>query len=99
MSQKMSEWYEVVVRGILGPDEHDDKEIRILNRTVRWEPGGIRIAADDKHVRAVIKAAGLEQDSKGLSVTGGKDEDWGPEDEVELTGCLLYTSPSPRDRG
>ena len=33
---KISERYEVKFRGRLGPEEHDCKSIRILNRVVTW---------------------------------------------------------------
>ncbi len=33
---QMKSWYEVMIRGMLGPDPGDDKEINILNRKVVW---------------------------------------------------------------
>ena len=56
-------WFELKVRGILGPDEKDDKEIVILGRTVRWDPDGIRITADRKHSEAIKKYCGLDENS------------------------------------
>lgn len=37
---KMKGWYEVKVRGALGPDVSDTQEIDILNRRVRWTEEG-----------------------------------------------------------
>ena len=45
------------------------KEIRILNRLVRWTKDGIEYEADDKHVTTVVKGLGLPEDSKGVDVT------------------------------
>ncbi len=36
----MRSWFEVKVRARLGPEEHDDKETIILERTVRWKDWG-----------------------------------------------------------
>ena len=58
-------------RGILGPDKHDLKEIRLLNRIIAWEDSGIRYEADQRHAEILIKALGLENakevDTPGLS--------------------------------
>ena len=37
----MRTWFEIKVRGVLGPDLKDDKEVVILGRTVRWKSWGI----------------------------------------------------------
>ena len=37
-----------------------DKQLQILNRTVRWSSRGLWIEEDPHHVREVIKALGLE---------------------------------------
>ena len=42
-------WFEIKVRGTLGPAPEDDKEIVILGRTVRWCDWGIEWEADKKH--------------------------------------------------
>jgi len=46
------------VRGRLGPDEGDDKEIIILGRLVTWSEYGIRITADVKHAESIKKYCG-----------------------------------------
>ena len=41
--------------GRLGPGPNDDKEGRILNRVVRWGPGGLSYEADPRHAEKLIK--------------------------------------------
>ncbi len=36
----------------LGPEEHLEKEFRILNRVIRWTPHGIEHEADQRHAEA-----------------------------------------------
>ena len=38
--EEMKGWFEIKLRGILGPDEGDDKEVTILGRIVKWESWG-----------------------------------------------------------
>ena len=33
----MKSWFEIKVRGILGADLKDDKEVVVLGRTVKWQ--------------------------------------------------------------
>ena len=73
MERMMSEWYEVKVRGVVGPDPHDMSEIRILNRTLRWTKDGIELEADGKHVKTIIDEAGLKGDPKGSDYPLPKD--------------------------
>ena len=37
----MAEWYEIKMRGILGSEPNETKEIKILGRTVKWTSEGI----------------------------------------------------------
>ena len=48
--QSMSERYQHKMRGILGPDSHDQKEITILIRVLRWTVRGLEYEADPRHV-------------------------------------------------
>jgi len=70
----LKNWFELTVRGRLGPDENDDKEIIILGRTVSWDHDGIRIKADKKHGEAIKKYCGLDSNSKGLGSPGKKPD-------------------------
>ena len=45
---------------MIGEASDLDKQLQILNRTVRWSSQGLWIEADPRHVREEIKALGLE---------------------------------------
>ena len=57
---QMEAAYEVKIRGILGPEEGDDKRIEILNRIVEWGADGIRYEGGPRHAEAIIKAMGVD---------------------------------------
>ena len=82
----MGKWYTIKVRGILGPDLEDSKEIRILNRTVRWTSEGIEYEADDKHAKTIVAGLNLGEDSKGSDIPLPKDFD-AVEGDLELDVC------------
>ena len=65
MLDQMGKWYAIKLRGILGPNPKDLKEIRILNRVVRWTSEGIEYEADDKHVNVILAELNLCEDSEG----------------------------------
>jgi hypothetical protein len=46
IEKKMAGWFDVKVRGRLGPEPEDQKEITILGRVVSWEEWGISYRAD-----------------------------------------------------
>ena len=102
---KMKSWYEIKVRGLLGPDQGYDKDVVILVRRVRWQEWGIEYEADDCHRKVILDYFGFGEDSKPLVMNGDnedKEEEWekeplGNAEAREFRGCLLYTSPSPRD--
>jgi len=86
----LKSWFELKVRGRLGPEENDDKEIVILGRTVTWDADGIRIKADTKHGESIKKYCGLDANSKGLGSPGKKPDskdlvDEGGDDEIPIT--------------
>ena len=56
----MKEAWSIEVRGILGPDPGDDKEVTILGRVVRWKDDGIYLEADPRHAEAIIEEMGVE---------------------------------------
>ena len=56
MKELMDECYDIKVRAMLGEEEGDNKEVTILNRTIRWNKGGIiAYEADHKHVETGVK--------------------------------------------
>ena len=41
--------FEVRFRARLGPEDKDDKSVRLLNRVIEWTPEGIRYEAAQRH--------------------------------------------------
>ena len=58
---------------ILGPEKDETRELRILNRVLRWESEGITWEADQRHAEIIIQQLGLEG-SKPLSSPGCKED-------------------------
>ena len=57
--RKFKERYEIKTK-MIGEAADLDKQLQILNRTVRWSSRGLWPEADPRHVKEVIKALGLE---------------------------------------
>ena len=63
------DWYEAAIgklfelklRARIGPDEKDDKEVRIMNRIVRQHSKGILYEADPRHVEKLLKEMGMDE--------------------------------------
>ena len=85
--------YEVSIGGRLGPDDGDDKSVRILNRVIEWTDKGISYEADQRHAEIIIKQLEVN-DMKPLSVPGSKAKpkecsDWDLE-ELEPSQATLF---------
>ena len=52
--------YEVSVKGGLGPDDKDDKSVRLLNRVIEWTKDGISCEADQRHAEIIVKQLGTQ---------------------------------------
>ena len=89
----LPKWFEVKVRARLGPDERDDKEVVILGRLVRWTSWGISYEADPRHRELVLQELGLGSESKGLALTGAKENI-----NNEQDGVLLDVAEAKRFR-
>ncbi len=60
---------------VIGEDNKLEKEVRILNKIVRWHPGrGVTVEADPRHVEILIKETGVEN-ARTLSSTGNKPDE------------------------
>ena len=59
----MKEWYEIKDRGIMGSGGDEIKEVTILGRTLRWTEEGVEYEADGKHIRDLMEAEGLNENS------------------------------------
>ena len=46
---KMGQWHDVTVRAVIGDDDGDDKEVTILNRTLKHSGDGLEYSADPRH--------------------------------------------------
>ena len=55
MKASMEEQYEFTESARLGPASVDDKEIRVLNRVVRWTDEGIEYEADPRHAEQIVR--------------------------------------------
>ena len=77
----MRRWYQIKVRARLGPDPGDDKSATLLGRRIAWHDWGVSCRSDPKYRERVIKALGLTEESKPLTVTGRKDEPGSVEEE------------------
>ena len=75
IAEEMKETYELKVRGMMGDEPDDDKDIVILNRRLKWTKEGLEYKADDKHVREILNHFNLDDGSKGLSAAIVKDPD------------------------
>ena len=72
---QMGAWYDIKVRGRIGADAKDQKEITILNRELKWDLDGLKYAADPKHVKIMMEATGLTEESKQSEVPGLREDD------------------------
>ena len=70
----MESWFEIKVRGILGPDPKDLNQIVILGRIVRWTQEGIEYEADPKHRKILLESFGFNENSRSIKTNGDKDE-------------------------
>ena len=57
---------------MIGPKPDDQKELRILNRTLRWCKDGLVFAANLRHGREVVDELGLSK-SKPVSFPATED--------------------------
>ena len=87
MKEKMAEWYEIKLRGIMGDGVEDIKEIVILGRHLRWlaEEDGFVYEADPKHRRILMKDFGLTETSNSV-VSPAEKLDIETEEEKVFSG-------------
>ena len=71
----MSSHYTIKVRAVLGAGRDDAKEVRILNRYVRWNSDGgrswIEYEPDPRHAELIVKSLNLES-AKGVTTPSVK---------------------------
>ena len=71
---KMGQWYDLTVRAVVGDDDGDDKEVTILNRTLKHTGDGQEYTADPRHEREIRAQFSVGCESKGLNAPATKEE-------------------------
>ena len=84
IQDKMANWFEIKVRGLLGPDPEDLKEITILGRIVRWMDDGIHYQADPKHRKIMLESLGMNEGTRVFKSNGDKEVSSQGEDDLLL---------------
>ena len=84
LATEMKKWFELKVRGVLGPEAKDDKEVVILGRTVRWKEWGIEFEADPRHRKVLVEHFGFDSESAAAATNGSREEKEEGEDEEEM---------------
>jgi hypothetical protein len=82
--------FEVKLRGRLGPDNGDDKAIRILNRIVTWDNHGIKYEADQRHAEIIIRQLGLSEESNSVVTPGIKSNGGGDDKKLDSKEASQY---------
>jgi hypothetical protein len=82
----MRSWWDIKLRGIIGSEAEDTKEITILNRTLTWDGSELTLKADQKHRDEIIKAFGLIDGSRGITIPVDKEATAEVGDDEPLTG-------------
>ena len=99
MSAELSKQFSIKDRGILGPDEGDLKEIRLLNRIIAWEPDGIRYEADQRHAEVLVNSLNL-QEGKGAPTPGlqesSRDSEEMEDVELDRSDTSAYRASAAR---
>ena len=72
MQKNIEEKYELKAE-VLGPDKGQCKEVRVLNRILRWTARGIEYEVIPRHVEMIIKQLNLSE-SKPVITRATKDE-------------------------
>ena len=80
---KMTASFEFKHRGRLGPEELDDKTMRILNRIVTLGDNGIEYERGQRHVEIAAEMYWLKAGSTPVLLPGSKDKP-GVGDEVPV---------------
>ena len=72
VQRAMAHSFLVKVIGRLGGDKHDLRELRLLNRVLRWTRHGIRVNANPRHQEILDSTVG--QDARTVTSPGSKDK-------------------------
>ena len=70
----MREWYIITVKGVMGPDAGDCKDMCILSRRLKVEGEVLIYEPNPKHVKILCEEVGLKEDSKGLGAPVARED-------------------------
>jgi hypothetical protein len=96
VERAMKSWYELKVKARLGDEDDDDKETDILGRRVRCTRAGFEYEADPRHREKILEALGLDEKSKGLSVSGRVEEFVEGLEVLEAGECTSFRAVAAR---
>ena len=95
---QLEDRFSIKDRGILGPDRHDLKQIRLLNRVITWTDDSITFEADQRHGEILIKALGLNDAKEVITpgITRPVDEYVNESKELDSETTTLYRACAAR---
>ncbi len=83
--------------GRLGGGQGELRELRVLNRVIRWTPAGLKYEADPRHAEIIVRGvAGAE---RALSAPGTSSKDFeapGEDDDLPARTASLFRSFAAR---
>ncbi len=80
--RQMENAFLCTIEGTLGGDAGDAKEMRVLNRILRWSRDGLRYEGDPRHVEMLVRDMGAAE-QQPLTGPGGKEfEEEGAEEPL-----------------
>ena len=99
--QGMQAAFEVKLKGKLGPEKGDEKEMRILNRILRITDKGVAYEADPRHVEILVRSLGLEE-CRLVSTPGVKmnleDAEYSEPDQTIVSAMTSERARRPEER-
>ena len=106
LRQKLEERYAIKTE-VLGDSQDETKEIRVLNRIIRWEKDGITYEPDPRHAEIIAKEMGVDG-TKGVGTpsikeatdsddnTKGESPDGGDAAELQGADATKYRAITAR---
>ena len=98
LEHSISEHYEVTIGPRLGPGKKDAKEVRVLNRIIRWCEDRIEYEADPRQVERLISECGLDG-ANGVATPGVRPTFKKLEEDTELPAHLTTAFRGAAARG
>ena len=95
---KMQEVYEIKDKGVIGPEEHDVKSVRVLNRVIEWKEDKIIYEADQRHAEIIIDEMGV-RNGRTAKTPGEKDKlesENGEDEELSGSEATMYRALAAR---